>query len=168
MHFRSRDRKKKNNFTDNSNFRHNSNTAKERNSKSPKKLNPVSHSGYGNEKRWKKLKKSKDDYSKLEINPHDSESKADPDPIYSFSELKNLRHVPWMSKKTSEISATLVRAHNEIIEFVNYLGPTNQVHTARENSFEKYLIPPLVSLQLTFILFSGYRRRSRDSTQIAK
>ena len=45
---------------------------------------------------------------------------------------------PWMSRSTQKIRNTLVRFHNEIIDFVNYITPSKEDHTLRETSLAKY------------------------------
>lgn len=88
---------------------------------------------------YKKVKKSRDDYSRFETksaefrrereNPWDNSAQQ--------PQQKEVRSVPWMSKRTAGISSSLVRAHNEIIEFVNYVIPTKEEHAHREKSLER-------------------------------
>ena len=44
---------------------------------------------------------------------------------------------PWMSQSTQKIKNTLVRFHNEIIDFVNFCVPSKEEHAKRERSIEK-------------------------------
>jgi non-canonical poly(A) RNA polymerase PAPD5/7 len=42
---------------------------------------------------------------------------------------------PWMSKTTKSIGDTLLRFHNEIIEFYNYIKPSKKNHASRMKKF---------------------------------
>ena len=44
---------------------------------------------------------------------------------------------PWMSKSTQKIKNTLVRFHNEIIDFANHVTPSKEEHTKREKSLAR-------------------------------
>lgn len=44
-----------------------------------------------------------------------------------------------MSKTTKSINDTLLRFHNEIIEFYNYIKPSKKVHSSRMQKFALYL-----------------------------
>jgi hypothetical protein len=52
-----------------------------------------------------------------------------------FEEEK--KEAPWMSKQTFKIRNTLVRFHNEIIDFMNHVSPTKEEHAKREKAFER-------------------------------
>jgi hypothetical protein len=43
----------------------------------------------------------------------------------------------WLTKQTFKIKNTLVRFHNEIIDFMNYVSPTKEEHQRREKAFER-------------------------------
>ncbi|CAD8121914.1 unnamed protein product [Paramecium sonneborni] len=50
--------------------------------------------------------------------------------------------IPWMSKKTMMIKNPVLRLHNEMIEFFNYISPSDQEHKRRITAYmrvEKYL-----------------------------
>lgn len=47
------------------------------------------------------------------------------------------RLAPWMSNATQKIRNTLVRFHNEIIDFVNFITPSEDDHNRREKGLEK-------------------------------
>ena len=85
---------------------------------------------------FKQVKKSHDSYSRHEFKqqeerePHNREE-------HKYPEKTNTK-VAWMSKRTSGISSSIVRAHNEIIEFVDYIVPTKEDHRIREKSFSRY------------------------------
>jgi len=50
------------------------------------------------------------------------------------------RHfAPWMSKSTGKIENPIIRFHNEIIDFVDYIGPSQKEDSLRKKSFEKFL-----------------------------
>jgi hypothetical protein len=53
----------------------------------------------------------------------------------SFDE--ETRVAPWMIKTTHKIKNTLVRLHNEIIDFVNYVAPRDEEHKKRETAFKR-------------------------------
>lgn len=105
---------------------------------------------------FKKLKKGQDEYSKHSSRQYDSKkdnsnnryndnsynSRKDKDRSRDYyqdqyREEERVDRVPWMSEKTASISSSLVRAHNEIIEFVNYIIPTKESHRIRERSLER-------------------------------
>lgn len=95
---------------------------------------------------FKKVKKSNDDYSRTEVTQNDSgrdRNHRERDQQYSdsYSQRKEREssapNVPWMSIRTGSISSSLVRAHNEIIEFVNHVVPTKEAHRIRERSLER-------------------------------
>jgi len=44
---------------------------------------------------------------------------------------------PWMSNATSKIENTTLRLHNEIMDFVEYIGPSKKEDALRKKSFEK-------------------------------
>ena len=50
------------------------------------------------------------------------------------------RVAPWMTKKTRDIRDSLLRFHNEIIEFSEYICPTPQEHEVRERALREYAI----------------------------
>ena len=86
---------------------------------------------------FKKLKKGREEYSKLEIKQPESRRDRDNSNGFMITQPTEISNIPWMSKKTMGISSSLVRAHNEIIEFVNYIVPTKEDHAIREASLEK-------------------------------
>ncbi len=47
------------------------------------------------------------------------------------------RLAPWMTKSTMKIKNSLVRFHNEIIDFVNYIVPSKEAHAKREKALER-------------------------------
>jgi non-canonical poly(A) RNA polymerase PAPD5/7 len=44
---------------------------------------------------------------------------------------------PWISKSTLRIKNTLIRFHNEIIDFSKYVSPSEEEHLKREAAFQK-------------------------------
>jgi len=55
----------------------------------------------------------------------------------SYKSIDEEKLAPWMSRSTQKIRNTLVRFHNEIIDFVNYVTPSKEDHILREKSLEK-------------------------------
>ncbi len=47
------------------------------------------------------------------------------------------KEAPWMTKQTFKIRNTLVRFHNEIIDFMNFVAPSKEEHQRREKAFER-------------------------------
>ena len=89
---------------------------------------------------YKKLKKERDEYTRFEMRSNDFRRNKEGsfDNSYQQQQQKEeVRTVPWMSKRTAGISSSLVRAHNEIIEFVNYIIPSKEDHRLREKSMER-------------------------------
>lgn len=41
---------------------------------------------------------------------------------------------PWMTSRTRDIKDSLLRFHNEVIEFCEYVSPTKEEHTFREKA----------------------------------
>lgn len=44
---------------------------------------------------------------------------------------------PWMLRTTHKVKNTLVRLHNEIIDFVNYVAPRDEEHRKRELAYKR-------------------------------
>lgn len=61
--------------------------------------------------------------------------KIDIPDLLNFDEEKKV--APWLSKGTSAIRNTLVRFHNEIIDFCNYILPTETEHKRRETAMDR-------------------------------
>lgn len=53
------------------------------------------------------------------------------------------RACPWMTKKTADIRDSLLRFHNEIIEFYQYISATPAEREARKVAFLEYLLVDL-------------------------
>jgi hypothetical protein len=78
-----------------------------------------------------------DDENKKEEPPTDPTKKFNPNlksDNYFMDEEKTF--APWMSEKTMSIKNPNVRLHNEIIEFTNYISPSNQDHDKRMNAIK--------------------------------
>ena len=108
--------------------------------KATEKNQPNERPGNAIDKIFKKLKKGKEEYSKIESQTMEPRREKERGNGLILEQPRDVSNVPWMSKKTMAISSSLVRAHNEIIEFVNYIVPTKEEHRIREKSLEKYLI----------------------------
>lgn len=60
--------------------------------------------------------------------------------IIKFNAPKELEKVskkqvaPWMTGRTKDIKDALLRFHNEIIEFAEYVSPTTAEHASREKA----------------------------------
>ena len=63
-----------------------------------------------------------------------------PDNDRGYSSNKSVdeeKLAPWMTRSTQKIRNTLVRFHNEIIDFVSYVMPSKEDHNLREQSLAK-------------------------------
>lgn len=47
---------------------------------------------------------------------------------------------PWVKANTLNIKNPIIRLHNEIIDFCEYIAPTKTEHRSRMNSVNKYNI----------------------------
>lgn len=55
-------------------------------------------------------------------------------------EKVNRRYItPWIAVSTLEIKDSLLRFHNEVIDFYNYIKPSEESHRSRLQAFEEYL-----------------------------
>jgi len=54
-----------------------------------------------------------------------------------YKPLDDEKLAPWMTRSTQKIRNTLVRFHNEIIDFVSYVMPSKDDHNLREQSLAK-------------------------------
>jgi non-canonical poly(A) RNA polymerase PAPD5/7 len=45
---------------------------------------------------------------------------------------------PWMTSRTRDIKDSLLRFHNEVIEFCEYVSPTKEEHAFREKALAEY------------------------------
>ena len=44
---------------------------------------------------------------------------------------------PWLAASTLEIKDSLLRFHNEVIDFYNYIKPSDESHRSRLQAFEE-------------------------------
>ena len=54
-----------------------------------------------------------------------------------FQDEVERRLAPWMSSSTRKVNNTLIRFHNEIIDFAEHVGPSKKDQAIRKKSFEK-------------------------------
>lgn len=66
---------------------------------------------------------------------YNNRSRGNNNPVFSVQEEEKL--APWMSQSTQKIKNTMVRFHNEIIDFVNYVAPLKEEHAKREKAMER-------------------------------
>ena len=80
------------------------------------------------------FKKMKNNYisskktSSISMNPA-----KDDDVDHSLS--LEMQLTPWITKNTMKIKNSLVRFHNEIIDFCQFVSPSEQEHLRRENAY---------------------------------
>jgi len=72
--------------------------------------------------------------NEIDWSPESKRSFSHP-PIFLSPDEERL--APWMTNSTQKIKNTLVRFHNEIIDFVNFITPSKEDHNKREKGLEK-------------------------------
>jgi hypothetical protein len=75
---------------------------------------------------FKKLKTSKSEPTR---------DSRDPQPGLTLPETR--KEAPWVSKETHRVGNTLVRFHNEVVDFVSYVSPPDDEHEKREKAFKR-------------------------------
>ena len=91
---------------------------------------------------FKKLKKSKNEDENTDrksarevyLSSNEKGSRRNKDAVDEEEEKKM---APWMSSATKNIENTTLRFHNEIMDFVEYVGPSKKEDAIRKKSFEK-------------------------------
>jgi hypothetical protein len=84
-------------------------------------------------------KKGKKEVPPAQVELDDSQEEElirfeEPKPEEKFSKVQV---APWMTKRTRDINDSLLRFHNEIIEFCEYVSPTDAEHRLKELAFQE-------------------------------
>ena len=102
---------------------------------------------FGDLKKHKKLKKEKDVlkgykgsfFQKItdKQGKEEEEEETETQSVQMSKEEAERIEAPWMKSSTRKLENTLIRLHNEIIDFIDHVGPSERGQIARMNSIEE-------------------------------